>query len=247
MTVGVIGHGRFGELAVRYLARHARVYVYDPRVPARRIRRARVIPAPQSVVAAQPVVVLAVPISLLRRTLRSIAPRLIPGSLVVDVCSVKTLPLRWMKEILPRSVSILGTHPLFGPDSAAGSLLGHTIVLCPARISPRQLASVRRLLRREGLNGITMSPDRHDRMMAETILLTQYVGRLVRHARLGRWKVPTPTYSGLLSMVEIAGHDSLQLFADMIRYNVHARNMVRAMRRGARRVETEARRALILL
>ena len=33
--------------------------------------------------------------------LRRLAPRLAPGSLVMDTCSVKELPVRWMRELLP--------------------------------------------------------------------------------------------------------------------------------------------------
>jgi len=33
-------------------------------------------------------------------------------------------PVRWMRELLPPDVAILGSHPMFGPDSAAESLQG---------------------------------------------------------------------------------------------------------------------------
>ena len=35
-----------------------------------------------------------------------------------------------MQELLPQDVSILATHPIFGPDSAADSLKGRKIALC---------------------------------------------------------------------------------------------------------------------
>jgi hypothetical protein len=37
----------------------------------------------------------------------------------VDVCSVKERPIRWMQELLPEDVDILGTHPMFGPTTQA--------------------------------------------------------------------------------------------------------------------------------
>jgi prephenate dehydrogenase len=45
------------------------------------------------------------------------APALRPGQLIIDTCSVKERPLEWMLEELPDHVQIVGTHPLFGPDS----------------------------------------------------------------------------------------------------------------------------------
>ena len=66
---------------------------------------------------------------------RPIAPLLSPDALVIDVCSVKEYPVRLMKELLPERVSILATHPMFGPDSAAHALQGRKIVLCAERIA----------------------------------------------------------------------------------------------------------------
>jgi prephenate dehydrogenase len=136
-----------------------------------------------------------------------------------------------MKQILPKHVSILGAHSLFGPDSVSRSLRGHTLVLCPVRIPPRLLASVKRLLRKTGLQVLQMTPHQHDRMMAETILLTQYIGRLVGSARLKRWDHSTMHYEKLISLVDVAQRDSMQLFRDMWRYNPHAHHLRLALGR----------------
>jgi prephenate dehydrogenase len=74
------------------------------------------------------------PISAMRETLRQVTPLLREDALVVDVCSVKVYPVKWMRELLPDTVSILPTHPMFGPDSAAESLKDRKIVICPERI-----------------------------------------------------------------------------------------------------------------
>jgi prephenate dehydrogenase len=59
------------------------------------------------------IVLLCVPVSALGRALRDIAPFLRPEQLLMDVTSVKTLPLHWMEESF--SGEIVGAHPLFGP------------------------------------------------------------------------------------------------------------------------------------
>ncbi len=234
MTIGLIGYGRFGRLAARFLVKHARLVVYDRR--AKVPRSGRVRPGTLREAASQPVVILAVPISSLRSTLRAIRPHVRSGALVMDVCTVKTRPVAWMNDGLPRSVEILGTHPLFGPDSVRGSLRGHRVVLTPVRIPRRRLGRIRALLRREGLVVLSMSPDRHDRMIAETILLTHYVGRLVQYARLKRWEHGTVSYGNLLSVVEVATNDSLQLLQDIWRYNPYSRSLARALRASVRRL-----------
>lgn len=231
MTIGIIGYGRFGRLAARYLSRAAHVVVYDTRPVSVARGATRIRRAPLPIVASRPIVILAVPVSAMREALRSMAPYLVPGSLVIDVGAVKTLPARWMKAALPTSVSILATHPLFGPDSASRSLRGRVVVLCPVRIGAARLRSVRAALHRKGLRSLVMKAEEHDRMAAETILATQYVGRLVAHAGLSRWPAVTANYARLLTMVDIARRDSRDLFVDMARFNPHGRAVARAFGR----------------
>ena len=239
MTIGVIGYGRFGRLAARYLSREANVFVYDARRMTVPRGTTRIRKAPLPIVASRPIVILAVPVSAMRESLRSMAPFLVPGSLVIDVGAVKTLPARWMKEAVPGSVSILATHPLFGPDSASRSLRGRIIVLCPVRIRAARLKAVRSALHRKGLRSVVMKAEEHDRMAAETILATQYVGRLVAHAGLSRWPGVTANYRRLLTMVDIARRDSKDLFVDMARFNPHGREVARAFRRSQEKIGRE--------
>ncbi len=226
----MIGYGRFGSLAARYLSREAVVLVHDPRrspIPrrSRRLRRATLVEA-----ASQPVVILAVPISSLQAVLRSIRPHLSHGALVVDVCAVKAAPARWMKRLLPRTVRILGTHPFFGPASAQRSLAGKTIVLCPVRIPRSHLEQIRRLLVRKGLRPIVMSVGEHDVLAAETVFLTQFTGRVLMRAGVRRRPEVTDTYGALLSLIDVARKDTPQLSADMARFSPHARRVLRRLK-----------------
>jgi len=239
-SVGLIGHGRFGRLAAWYIATAADVVVHDPRGGGTAAARGRIRRGTLAEAAAQPTVILAVPVSSLRQLLYRLRARLNPGTLVVDVCAVKVLPLRWMTEILPPTVSVLGTHPLFGPDSDTGSLRGQRIVLCPARIAPARLRALRRVARDAGLRVHLMSPRAHDRLMADTLLASQYAGRLVAAAGISRHAWSTGSYEHLKALVAIAENDSLQLFRDMMRYNPYGGKVVRALGRAHRRISRAA-------
>ena len=236
MTVGLIGYGRFGKLAARLLARRVHIVVADRSRPRLRGAQRNIKAVTIAEAAAQEIVVLAVPVSQLPDLLRRIKRYVRAGALVIDVCAVKAQPTRWMKAILPRSVEILGAHPLFGPDSCKGSLSGHTVVLCPVRIGRQRLALIRRVLDRERARTMIMLPDRHDRMIAETIFLTQYIGRLVDMARLGRWKGVTAHYDHLRSVVDAAVHDSPRLFLDMRKYNAHGARVEAALRKAQKTI-----------
>jgi prephenate dehydrogenase len=230
--IGLIGYGRFGRLAARYCAREAVVHVYDPRVrvrTARGIRRATLAAA-----ASQPVVLLAVPISALRGVLRSIRTLVPHGGLVIDVCSVKAVPLEWMKQLLPSRVSIVGMHPLFGPDSDTGDLRGQRVVVTPSRRGTRRMGEIRALARSHGVRLHVMTPEAHDRLMAETLLLTHYVGRLLHGAGIPERSWSTPSYTHLRLIVRTALRDSEQLFADMWRYNSYGPKTARALLRSHR-------------
>ena len=229
--VGLIGYGRFGKLAARFIARRANVLVYDARKRYGRFPSHRIKAASLAEVAAQSIVILAVPISSLQRTLSSLTPSLQPKALIVDACSVKVKPVQWMKQMLPKHVNILGAHSLFGPDSVSRSLRGRTVVLCPVHIPHKLLADVKHVLRKRGLHVLQMTPDEHDRMMAETLLLAQYIGRLVGAAGLKRWDHSTVHYERLMSLVDAAQRDSVQLFKDMWRYNPHASYLKHALAR----------------
>ncbi len=232
-TVGLIGYGRFGRLAAKYISRRAAVLVYERRASSRPGARGRIRAGTLEEVSSLPVVVLAVPISALRSTLRRMAPHCSPGALVMDVCTVKEEPLRWMREILPRHVAVVGSHPLFGPDSDTGSLRGQRVILCPARGSARLLARVRATLRAEGMTVLRMTPASHDRMVADTIVLSHFVGRMIDGARLTVHSDSTVSYRLLRSVVDVATRDSLQLLRDLWTVNPRARSVIRKLLRSA--------------
>lgn len=219
--IAIVGYGRFGRCAAHHLRKKFHVFVYDSRKITnleRGVRKASLRKAAQC-----SIIILAVPISRTVSLLRKIAPLTTPKTLICDVCSVKSEPVDWMKRILPRSVSILGTHPLFGPDSANDSLRGRSIVLCPVRISSAKLQRVRRSLEDLHLSVVMMSPRRHDRLMASTLFLTQLLGRGLLRLKLPPSKSSTPHFQFLHRLAQISKNDSKKLFTDMYRYNPFAR------------------------
>lgn len=243
MTIGLIGYGRFGRFAAKHLSTRARVVVYDPRVKGRASRGGRIVHATLGEAAGQPVVILAVPVSALRNVLHAVRRHVRPGALIIDVCAVKTLPARWMVEMLPTRVRILGTHPLFGPDSASRSLKGKTVVLCPVRLPRAQLREIRKILDRKDVHSLVMSVGDHDRMAAETILLTQYVGRMLLKAGLRRWAPLTANYAGLIRIADVARQDTPQLFTDMVKFSPHGQRVSRTLSKAARSVSGAIRRS----
>ncbi|HET8524283.1 MAG TPA: prephenate dehydrogenase/arogenate dehydrogenase family protein [Thermomicrobiales bacterium] len=59
-------------------------------------------------------VVVAAPVRAIRETFEDIAPHLHHGAIVTDTGSTKTDVLTWANELLPRTVSFVGGHPMAG-------------------------------------------------------------------------------------------------------------------------------------
>jgi prephenate dehydrogenase len=221
--IGIIGFGRFGKLASHYLAEDFEVFVYNRADKSTEINLTGARAASLETVCRQDIVIPSVPISIFRKFLNDIAPLIKPDALVVDVCSVKEYPIRWMREILPAGVSILATHPMFGPDSASDSLAGRKICLCKVRISEKQYRKIKSYLEAKGLVVIEATAAEHDRQIATSLALTHLIGRTLSESGARRLDIDTEGYKRLLHILEVVERDTWQLFMDMHRYNPHAR------------------------
>lgn len=213
-TVGLIGFGAFGQLIFPLLATHfGKVVVHDPRpMPG----HTAVAFAGLAQAAHADVVVIAAPVQEMRAIARAIAPYLKRGALVLDVGSVKCLPAAALAEELPPSVSIVGTHPLFGPQSAANGVRGHTIVLCPVRGGG--LGDVRSWLRRLGLRVLVRTPEQHDREMAVAQGLTHMIGKLIADMGVAP-SITTPSFDHLLAAARMVSSDAAAVFTAIQRDN----------------------------
>lgn len=227
MTVGIIGFGRIGRLLVRYFAKDFKIFVYDIKPRSKEVKKLGGTPASLAQACRQDVVIPCVPIASFEETIKRIAGLLRKDALVVDVCSVKEHPVQVMKKRLPRSVEILATHPNFGPDSAAESLRGHKLVLCPVRIAKDRYRELRRIFQRKGLELIEMSPAEHDRKTASSLVLTHFIGRTLIACGAKTTGIDTEGYKRLLRILQTVGNDSWQLFEDMNRFNAYAGPMRR--------------------
>jgi prephenate dehydrogenase len=243
MMIGIIGFGRFGRLMAGYLAEDYTVKVYNRSDKSAEIIRTGAASASLREVCRQKMVILSVPISSMRRMLQQISPLLRPDAIVADVCSVKVYPVQWMTEMLPPSVSLLATHPMFGPDSAAESLHDRKIVLCNVRINNTRYEKVKGYLTGKGLNVIDTTPEEHDRQIAVSLSLTHFIGRALDEFGAEELMIDTEGYKRLLNILGVVTHDTWQLFVDMNRYNPYARKNRQAFMAAMERLEEKLERA----
>jgi prephenate dehydrogenase len=182
-------------------------------------------------------VIFAVPISQMERAVRESAGFLSAGTLVMDVCSVKVHPMQVLKNNLDERVEILGTHPMFGPDSAGYGLKGLQMVLCPERISPETLRIVKDVFSGLGLSLLEKTPQEHDRQTAKSLALVHYLGRALHDMDLKGLELTTLGMERLLAIDETVSNDTWELFLDMHVYNPYTGEVRRELRERLQNLE----------
>ena len=237
--IGIIGFGRFGKLTAGYLAEDFEVYVFNRTDKSAEIKKAGARSASLKTVCRQKIVILCVPISTFKEVLVEIGPLLNKDSVVVDVCSVKVYPTEWMKTSLPETVSILATHPIFGPDSASDSLKGRKIFLSPIRISKQPYQKIKTYLASKELVLIESTPEDHDEQIAVSLSLTHYIGRALSEFGAAPLGIDSEGYKRLLHILEVVENDTWQLFYDMHRYNPYAQKKRTAFLQALQKIEEQ--------
>ncbi|WP_297800595.1 prephenate dehydrogenase [uncultured Brevundimonas sp.] len=217
--LGLIGYGAFGKLTAQHLSAHFDVRAFDPAMAQGDDHAAKVDLAEA---AGCPVVILAVPVGVLEQTLVEIAPLLTDGALVIDVGSVKVKPAEAMQRLLPEHVRIVGTHPLFGPQSAKEGLSGLRIAVCEvrgAKDAHRLAAWCRKEL---GLKVFNVSPEDHDREAATVQGLTHLIAKVLLNMEPLPTRMTTASFERVMQGVDMVRHDSPAVYQAIERDNPFA-------------------------
>ncbi len=223
MTVGVYGLGRFGSFWAEFLSRSCDVVASSrsgERATPEGVRRG----AAEEVFGLD-VVFLCVAISAMEETLAGMAKHVSKSAVIMDTCSVKSYPMDLMKRILPPGVSILGTHPMFGPDSAKSGVEGLPMILCPGRIAEAGVETWKGFFSSLGLSVHVMEAAEHDREAAFTQGVAHYIGRVLKDLGIRESPIATMGFRKLVEIVEQTCNDPWQLFLDLQRYNPYTREM----------------------
>lgn len=220
--VGIVGYGRFGRLWGKMLEPHHRVRVTDrTAVPGERF-----LPLPELCAATQ-TIFLCVPINQVEQVVHDMAPHLRAGTTVFDMCSVKVHPAKVLTEHLGdrADLTLIATHPMFGPDSAAGGVTGLPMVVWRLAGNERVYADWMEFLAALGIRTVEMSPDEHDRLAACSQGITHYMGRVLDRLDLRPTPIDTEGFRILRSLIAQTCNDSWELFHDLQRYNPYTQEM----------------------
>lgn len=224
MNLAIIGLGRMGNLIFEHLKNDFNTKVHDQdQTKLVKIDKTQLLEKLEELQNVD-IVILAVPISQIEATCQQISPHLKPNSLLIDTCSVKEYPLAIIQKNVSETINILGSHPMFGPDSVRQTLAGCKIVLCPIRLDDKKLQAIKDYLSRNNLTVIESTPEEHDKQISETLVLTHFIGRGLEQIKATPLSIDTKGHRRLLRILETVVNDTWQLFEDMNNYNPHAKS-----------------------
>ncbi len=201
-SVGIIGMGDFGQLSAKHLNNVCSLKCYDenPKLSSHKLTE----------VMKCEVVIIAVPLLAIKVVLETIKPLLKPSTILVDVCSVKLTPISIYQRTLPGHSNVVFAHPMFGPQSAANSLVGHTIIFCNQNIASKV---VQKFCQEQlGLLVVSMTATEHDSVMANMHAITFFVARGLNNFGLKPSRFQAPSFQMLLDLVELDKAQSQELF-----------------------------------
>lgn len=179
MKIAIIGgSGQMGEWFSRFFIANGHTVVISGRNRKKCMALGRKIGAVVAkdnvdAVKGADLVILSVLVEGMRPVLKEIGPYISDEQIVMDITSVKSLPVKMMHSHLKKG-RILGTHPMFGPSAPSK---GQNFILTPTNAEERKTAkSISKLLKPGGFNMVMMPPSKHDEMIGIILSLTHFVG-----------------------------------------------------------------------
>ncbi len=217
-TVGIVGHGHFGQFLETLTARffpHITCKVYSRRSEPDNQRFFTVAEVSQC-----DVVILCGAIAEYEAQLQAVLEHAPAETILVDVATVK----KHTSELCQKYCEgrhFISTHPMFGPESYhkhAGNVTGFRIVVTDYSLPMDAYLQLKNMLAALGFLIIEMTADEHDQRLAETLFLTHYVGQSIVAAGFTRTTIDTLSFQFLMDAVESVQGDGA-LFRDVYRFN----------------------------
>ena len=226
MNIGIYGMGRFGRYWAEMLVnRSGGKYTISVASRSHFQPPDGCVLASLEEVAQCDILFLTVAISAMEETLAHIAPIISSPCILCDTCSVKQYPCALMRRYIAPPVALIGTHPLFGPDSA-GAHSELLVALTPVRATDSATKTCVDIFSALQLNTITLTPEEHDRQVATTQGITHLLGRALSALNFSQQSLSTLGYRKLLDVMTQTCNDSWQLFVDLQRYNPYSAQTV---------------------
>ena len=223
MRIAIIGAGKMGLWFAKFFLKEGYSVVLADRTKEKLLRLKKEL-AVETADFAEAVknadrVLICVSISAFEEIVKKISPTIHDGQIVMDICSIKDVPVKTMHKHLKGGL-ILGMHPVFGPGST--TIENKTIVLTPTNIQEEAFASdFRKWLETKKARVFVMNPQKHDQLMSVVLGLTHFLGLVACDTLLEQADYPETkdvagtTYRMLFTLAEVTAQENPELFASL--------------------------------
>jgi prephenate dehydrogenase len=204
LKVGIVGRGQFSGFIVPHLSKYFQVFVFSG--------RGDVETEKLELIKSLDYLVLCVPLNGFESVCERWSNVVSKNTVIVDVTSVKLEPIRLMQKYFPE-YKILGTHPIFGPQSGKNGIAGLPIVLTNVSLLQDEYSKVKKFFAESlGLNCIEKTAEQHDKEMALVQGLSHFIGRTLKRMGIVDMDTATQSYKQLVSLKDMVGDDSWDLY-----------------------------------
>ncbi len=238
ISIGIIGHGNFGELLARTLEKYwggAEIKIFEPR---KKIDGENFFALKD--VASQELLFPCVPISVIPKVLESLRDYISDKTTIVDVCSVKIFPIECAKKILPQT-RLIATHPMYGPDSTfdGTDFCGRKMAIYNISADKKLYEIYKKFWKNLGVEMVEMTPNRHDELSAFSQAYIHFIGKIGEKMNIKETSIDTKSFSFFCNALTMMNSDSEELFRDMMTKNPYAKTMRKEFQRTLNQIESD--------
>jgi prephenate dehydrogenase len=224
-TVGIIGYGNFGTF-VHELGQQLFPEI-EFRIHSRRAEIDNTIFFNLRTAAQSDIVILCESIAGYKNRMIEVLKHALPETIFVDVATVKNYTSQLCHEYCNgrRFISI---HPMFGAESykkQGDKTVTPRIVVTDYALKNDSYQQLKETFSQLGFSIIEMTPDEHDKNLAETLFITHYISQSIINAGFKRTELDILPFQFLMDAVESLKYDK-QLFADIYKYNSYCKEAV---------------------
>jgi len=225
MKIAVIGAGAMGGLFTRYFVEKGfRVKIYDRLVEkAERFRGlgVEVCERLEDAVADVEAILLATPIIETGKLVEKLS-KIVKRGILIEIASLKLPVIEHLKK-LPRTITPISIHPLFGPS--VKRLEGERIAIIPVRDLHEELRIAERFF--DSFKLFTVDAEKHDRLMTYILSLIRIISLasalVLKDENLEELiKFSGASFRKLLEMMTCTSNESLELFTQLLILNKYS-------------------------
>lgn len=214
--ITIIGNGQFGKFIKPHLEKHFEVEIYD----REKVKNF-------SGILDSYFLIFSVPLNSLEEVCKTFENKISEKTILIDVTSVKVKPLEIIEKYFPKDkFQILGTHPIFGPQSGKNGIENLPMVLTNISLSNEKYLLVKSFFSEIlKLKVIEKTAEKHDEEMAYIQGLSHFIGRALQNIDIQEYETATSSYKQLISLKNLVGGDSWELYKTIQNGNPSTKNI----------------------